>query len=116
VLPQFLFVAWPISNRFSPAGGVWEHLAATVLPEYVSNLLLLVFGLAVGTLLVGVSTVWLTTMCRFPRRRIFEWVLLLPMAMPAYIIAYTYTSMFDFAGPVQTRLCEFTGWGYGDYW
>jgi iron(III) transport system permease protein len=61
-------------------------------------------GVAVGTLIGGVGTAWLTSMCRFPGRGVFEWALLLPMAMPAYIIAYTYTGMLDFAGPVQTAL------------
>jgi iron(III) transport system permease protein len=55
-------------------------------------------------------------MCEFPGRRLFEWALLLPMALPAYIIAYTYTGMLDFAGPVQTTLRELFGWSYGDYW
>jgi iron(III) transport system permease protein len=63
-----------------------------------------------------VGTAWLTTMCQFPGRGLFEWALLLPMAMPAYIIAFTYTGMLDFAGPVQTGLRAITGWGYGEYW
>ncbi len=120
VVAVSLILALPVftvlSFVFHPAGEVWEHLAATVLPEYITNSLLLMFGVAVGTLLIGVTTAWLTTMCRFPGRRIFEWALLLPMAMPAYIIAYTYTGMFDFAGPVQTSLREMAGWSYGDYW
>ncbi|MCG7955660.1 MAG: iron ABC transporter permease [Candidatus Thiodiazotropha taylori] len=101
---------------FEPAGEVWEHLAATVLQDYVINSLLLMIGVAIGVLLLGVSTAWLTSMCQFPGRWLFEWALLLPMAIPAYIIAYTYTGLFDFAGPVQTLLRELTGWGYGDYW
>ncbi|MEW8349719.1 MAG: ABC transporter permease subunit, partial [Candidatus Thiodiazotropha taylori] len=101
---------------FEPAGEVWEHLAATVLQDYVINSLLLMVGVAIGVLLLGVSTAWLTSMCQFPGRWLFEWALLLPMAIPAYIIAYTYTGLFDFAGPVQTLLRELTGWGYGDYW
>jgi iron(III) transport system permease protein len=99
-----------------PAGDVWRHLAATVLPDYIGNSLLLMLGVAAGTLIGGVGTAWLTSMCRFPGRGLFEWALLLPMAMPAYIIAYTYTGMLDFAGPVQTALRAWTGWGYGDYW
>ncbi|MCG8488967.1 MAG: iron ABC transporter permease, partial [Chromatiales bacterium] len=87
-----------------PAGEVWEHLAATVLQDYVINSLLLMVGVAIGVLLLGVSTAWLTSMCQFPGRWLFEWALLLPMAIPAYIIAYTYTGLFDFAGPVQTLL------------
>jgi iron(III) transport system permease protein len=101
---------------FVPSEGVWQHLASTVLPDYVANSLLLMLGVAVGTLIGGVGTAWLTSMCRFPGRGFFEWALLLPMAMPAYIIAYTYTGMLDYAGPVQTGLRELTGWGYGDYW
>jgi iron(III) transport system permease protein len=99
-----------------PAGDVWQHLAETVLADYASNSLLLMLGVAIGTLIGGVGTAWLTSMCRFPGRGFFEWALLLPMAMPAYIIAYTYTGMLDFAGPVQTALRDWTGWGYGDYW
>ncbi|MFY9976399.1 MAG: iron ABC transporter permease [Chromatiaceae bacterium] len=99
-----------------PAEGTWQHLAATVLPDYVTNSLLLMLGVALGTLIGGVGTAWLTTMCQFPGRGLFEWALLLPMAMPAYIIAFTYTGMLDFAGPVQAGLRALTGWGYGDYW
>ncbi len=109
VLVVFSFV-------FYPAGEVWRHLVATVLQDYVTNSLLLVAGVAVGTLLLGVSTAWLCTVCRFPGRRFFQWSLLLPMAVPAYIIAYTYTGMLDFSGPVQTVLRTWFDWGYSDYW
>ncbi|MCW8927871.1 MAG: iron ABC transporter permease, partial [Gammaproteobacteria bacterium] len=101
---------------FIPAGEIWSHLVDTVLQEYVSNSLLLMLGVAIGTLVLGVGTAWLTSMCRFPGRGLFEWALLLPMAIPAYIIAYTYTGLFEFAGPVQSALREWTGWSYGDYW
>lgn len=111
-LPVFVVVA----HVFIPADAVWQHLASTVLADYITNSLLLMLGVAVGTLLIGVSTAWLTSMCQFPGRRLFEWALLLPMAIPAYIIAYTYTGMLDFAGPVQTLLRDLTGWRYGDYW
>ena len=105
-----------LSYLFEPAGEVWQHLAQTVLKDYLVNSLLLMIGVAVGVLLLGVSTAWLTSMCQFPGRGLFEWALLLPMAMPAYIIAYTYTGLFDFAGPVQSGLRAWTGWRYGDYW
>ncbi len=101
---------------FRPAGEVWRHLASTVLPSYIGNTIVLMIGVGAGTLLLGVSTAWLCTLCRFPGRNIFQWALLLPMAMPAYIIAYTYTGMFDFAGPVQSTLRVWFDWGYGDYW
>ncbi len=100
----------------TPAGEVWQHLASTVLPEYVKNSLFLMVGVGTGTLIIGITTAWLCTMCRFPGRWIFEWALLMPMAIPAYIIAYTYAGMFEFAGPVQTALRDIFGWSRGDYW
>jgi len=115
-----LLFALPLFTVFSfvfqPAGEVWQHLLDTVLKDYIINSVLLMLGVTVGSLLMGVSTAWLTSLCDFPGRRLFEWALLLPLAMPAYIIAYTYTGLFDFAGPVQTTLREWFNWGYRDYW
>ena len=120
VLLVALAVALPVLTvagfLLVPAGGVWRHLAATVLGDYVTNSLLLILGVGGGTLVLGVATAWFTSMCDFPGRRFFTWALLLPLAMPAYIIAYTYTGLLDFSGPVQTLLRETFGWGYGDYW
>lgn len=104
------------ASVFSSSGDVWEHLSTTVLPRYVTTSLLLAAGVGIGTFIIGVATAWLVTMYRFPGRRIFEWALLLPFAMPAYVLAYTYTGLFEFAGPVQTTLREFFDWGRGDYW
>ena len=101
---------------FVPAGEVWDHLAATVLQDYIVNSLVLMLGVGAGTLVLGVATAWLTSMCTFPGRRLFSWALLLPLAMPAYIIAYTYTGLLEVAGPVQTGLRALFGWEYGDYW
>ena len=105
-----------LANVFLPSSGTWEHLAQTVLAEYVSNSLLLMAGVAFGVMVGGVSTAWLTVMCRFPGRRLFEWALLLPMAVPAYVMAYAYTDFLQFAGPLQTWLREMTGWGPREYW
>ena len=120
VIGTALLLALPVlvvlGYALVPSQEVWQHLAQTVLADYVTNSLLLMVGVAIGTLIGGVGTAWLTSMCQFPGRGVFEWALLLPMAMPAYIIAYTYTGMLDFAGPVQTALREWTGWGFGDYW
>ncbi len=99
-----------------PAGDIWQHLAATVLQDYVINSLLLMLGVAIGTFTLGVSAAWVTSMCAFPGRRVFEWALLLPMAVPAYIIAYTYTGLLDFTGPVQELIRSWGGWRYGEYW
>ncbi len=115
-----LILALPVMVIFAfifvPAGEVWQHLSDTVLPDYIYNSLVLMLEVTIGTLAIGISTAWLTTMCRFPGRRFFEWALLLPLAMPAYIIAYTYTGMFDAAGPIQTSFREWSGLSYGDYW
>ncbi len=115
-----LILALPVFTIFSfvfyPAGDVWHHLVATVLTDYVLNSLLLMTGVAAGTLLIGVSTAWLTTHCEFPGRGFFVWTLLLPLSIPAYIIAYTYTGILDFAGPVQTALRSWFHWSAGEYW
>ncbi|WND01815.1 iron ABC transporter permease [Temperatibacter marinus] len=104
------------SYIFSPSDTVFSHLVETVLWTYVSNSLLLMIGVGFGSLLLGVSAAWFVSMCDFPLKRLFEWALLLPIAMPAYIIAYTYTGLLDFAGPVQTAIREMTGLGYGAYY
>ncbi|MZR30854.1 ABC transporter permease [Sneathiella litorea] len=101
---------------FVPAQDIWAHLASTVLPLYLYNTLVMTLGVAALVLVIGVGTAWLVTMCEFPGRRIFSWALFLPLAMPAYIIAYTYTGMLDFAGPLQTALRETFGWSRADYW
>jgi iron(III) transport system permease protein len=104
------------SSVFVSAGDIWSHLAATVLPLYISNSLWLLAGVGGGTLVIGVGTAWLVTMYRFPGRGVFEWALLLPFALPAYVIAYTYTGLFEFSGPIQTALRELFGWSRQDYW
>jgi iron(III) transport system permease protein len=105
-----------IASLLGPYSDTWGHLIDTVLAEYVLNSMLLMLGVGAGTLVLGVSAAWLTAMCEFPGRRFFSWALLLPMAMPAYIIAYTYTGMLDYAGPAQTLLRDSFGWSFGDYW
>jgi iron(III) transport system permease protein len=94
----------------------WSHLAQTVLPEYILNSLLLCLGVGLGVAVVGVTTAWLTAMHDFPGRRVFEWALVLPLAMPAYVMAYVYTDFLQFVGPLQTMLREAFGWQHGDYW
>jgi len=94
----------------------WSHLAATVLPEYILNSLWLSLGVGIGVGTLGVTTAWLTAMHDFPGRRFFEWALVLPLAMPAYVMAYVYTDFLQFVGPLQTALREAFGWQHGDYW
>ena len=104
------------AHLFLPGDGAWSHIASTVLPDYVRNSLLLVIGTGVGVLLLGVPGAWLVATCEFPGRRLFEWALVLPLAVPAYVIAYVYTDFLQVAGPVQTGLRELTGWSARDYW
>ncbi|HSR62756.1 MAG TPA: iron ABC transporter permease [Gammaproteobacteria bacterium] len=108
-----LFIA---GSFLVPAPGIWRHLADTVLSEYIINSLILMLGVGTLTTILGVIPAWLVTMCRFPGSRLLEWALLLPIAIPAYIIAYTYTGVLDVSGPVQTFLRESLDLQYGDYW
>jgi iron(III) transport system permease protein len=106
-------VAWSV---FQPGQGNWPHLVDTVLPGYIANSLVLMVGVAVGVTITGVGLAWLVVMCRFPGQRFFEWALILPLAMPAYVVAYAYTDFLQAAGPLQTWLRDLTGWGVRDYW
>ena len=105
-----------LSSIFTASGEIWNHLAATVLPRYIANSLWLMLGVGISVLMIGVGTAWLVTLCRFPGSRLLEWALLLPLAAPAYVLAYTYTGFLDFAGPVQSLLRDWFGWSAGDYW
>jgi iron(III) transport system permease protein len=115
-----LAVALPVlvvaSSLLQPAGGVWSHLAETVLWDYLANTFLLAVGVGLGVTLIGVGTAWLVTMCHVPSRGILEWALLLPLAVPTYIIGYTYTDLLQYAGPVQSTLREVMDWTRNDYW
>ena len=119
VLLSFLFcipLAIVFGSIFFPVKEIWAHLIDTVLIDYISHSLLLLIGVGFFSLILGVIPAWLVTMYRFPLSRKLEWALLLPMAMPAYILAYCYTGVLDVAGPLQTALRELTGWQYRDYW
>ncbi|WP_170396774.1 ABC transporter permease [Ruegeria arenilitoris] len=93
-----------------------SHLLDTVLPGYALTTLVLVVLVAIGTLSIGVGAAWLVTMTRFPGVRFLEIALVLPLAFPAYVLAYAYTFILDHPGIVQTTLREVTGWGPRDYW
>ncbi|MEM7353906.1 MAG: iron ABC transporter permease, partial [Acidobacteriota bacterium] len=98
------------------SGGLWQHLAATVLPTYVANTLWLALGVATLTCLIGVATAWAVTLCRFPGQAFFRWALLLPLAIPTYLGAYAYTDLLQFSGPLQSGLRELFEWTRHDYW
>jgi iron(III) transport system permease protein len=93
-----------------PSGDTWSHLIANVLPGSLRRTLGLMAGVGLFSLLIGTGTAWLVTMYRFPGRRIFQWLLLLPLAIPTYIIAYSYLELLDYSGVVQSALRELFGW------
>ncbi|XAW61290.1 iron ABC transporter permease [Halomonas sp. Bachu 37] len=105
-----------LAHIFMPTEGIWQHLATTVLGRYLSNTLFLVVTVGLGTFIIGTGTAWLVVMCRFPGRRLFEWLLLLPLAVPTYVIAYAYTDFLQYAGPLQSWLRELFEWGRNDYY
>ena len=119
-----LFVSFLISlpvlviyaSLVNPQIELWQHLLQTVLLDYVVNSLILAASVGLGSLLIGTALAFCMTRYDFIGRGVLQWLLLLPMAMPAYIIAYTYTGMLDFSGPVQTILRDTFGWSYGEYW
>jgi iron(III) transport system permease protein len=99
------------------SGDIWPHLIENVLPGAVQRTLVLMAGVAAIALVTGTGTAWLVTMYRFPGRSLFQWLLLLPLAMPTYIIAFCYIELFDYSGEVQTALRQIFGWQSArDYW
>ncbi|MDR9425763.1 MAG: iron ABC transporter permease [Marinobacter sp.] len=114
-------VALPVLSvlllAFFPEENIWPHLIDTTLPRYLTTTLQLMVGVGVLTLVIGLATAWAVTMCEFPGRKLFEWAMLLPFAIPAYVIAYVYTSLLDYAGPVQSTLRDWFGWANAtEYW
>ena len=93
-----------------------SHLISTVLPRYAGTTVVLVLLVSAGTFCVGVGAAWLVTMTRFPAVRFFEIAMVLPLAFPAYVLAYAYTHVLDHPGIVQSTLRQVTGWGPRDYW
>ncbi len=104
-------------SAFAGDTSLWSHLFSTVLTKYTINTIVLMFGVGCLSLLFGISSAWIVTRYNFPLKKILEWALLLPAAIPAYIIAYTYTDFLEYAGPVQGILRDFFNWKSSkDYW
>ena len=103
-------VAALLLAAFGDSGGLWGHLVDTVLVTYVINTLLLMGGVGGVAIVFGVSSAWVISRYDFAGRAMLEWMLLLPAAIPAYIIAYCYTDFFEYAGPVQSALRAAFGW------
>ncbi len=118
-LTTALCVAPIVAAALAALGGdlsIWRDILAPVLPRYILNTLGLVIIVGLATALIGSLTAWLVTVYRFPGVRLFEVALALPLAFPAYVMAYAYTNLLDHPGPVQTWLRGITGWGPRDYW
>ena len=90
---------------------IWAHLWDTQMTRLLGNTLVLVAGVGVGVTLLGVSLAWLVSLCEFPGRRWLDWALMLPFAVPAYVLAFVFVGLLDFSGPVQTLLREWFGSG-----
>ena len=116
-----LFVLLPVTGLLWAAIGtdenIWQHLLDSVLPNYIVNSLILVTGVCLGVTLVGTCTAWLIANCRFPGHKVFGWMLILPLAMPAYVMAYVYTDFLEYSGPLQTALRLIFSWeNSNEYW
>ncbi|MCV2873214.1 iron ABC transporter permease [Defluviimonas sp. WL0050] len=102
---------------FAPTENIWPHLMATTLPRYAANTVLMTLGTGAMAAAIGAGAAWLVTMYRFPLANLLEWLLLLPLAIPAYIGAYALVDFLDYSGPVQIALRETMGWTSArDYW
>ena len=113
VLP-ILSVVW---IALTPGENIWPHLISTTLPRYMRNTLILMLSVGLLSGFIGTGAAWLITRYRFPLSRWLEWLLLLPLAIPAYVGAYALVDMFEYAGPVQTWLRGMMGWSSSrDYW
>ena len=114
-----LIVATPlltvVAHIFQGGSENWTHIVGSMLPTYVRNSLILMLGVAILSTVIGVGTAWFLSTLSFPGRNWLEWAQLLPLAMPAYILAYSYTDLLEFAGPVQSTLRALFDWGPHDY-
>jgi iron(III) transport system permease protein len=109
-------VATVVAHIFLPDQGTWDHLVETVLPDYIRNSLLLALGVGLIAPVLGTGTAWLTTLCRFPGQRFFAWALILPLAVPGYVMAYAYTDFLEVSGPLQGWLRQALDLQVGHYW
>ncbi len=114
VLMPVAAVAW---MALFPTENIWPHLISTTLPRYLRNTVILTLGVGILSAGMGAGSAWLISMYRFPGARYLEWLLLLPLAVPAYIGAYALVDFLDYSGPVQSALREWFGWQNArDYW
>lgn len=108
-LPALVPLLVIVQATLSPEADVWAHLARYVLPEVTINTIKLLVGVALLSGIVGTALAWLTSICEFPGRRFFDWALLLPLAIPTYVLAFVAVGFLDYSGPLQSWLRELTG-------
>ncbi|HHS94735.1 MAG TPA: iron ABC transporter permease [Rhodobacterales bacterium] len=114
VVAPLIAILWMALN---PDENIWPHLISTVLPRYLTNTAIIAGGVAVLSAMVGTGAAWLIAMYRFPGSRVFEWLLLFPLAIPAYVGAYALVDFLEYSGPVQSALRGLMGWESArDYW
>jgi len=114
VITPILAIVW---LAMFPTENIWPHLISTTLPRYLSNSILMMSLVGILSAAVGTGAAWIVVMYRFPGRKIVEWGLLLPLALPAYIGAYALVDFWEYAGPFQTSLRAMFGWSSPrDYW
>lgn len=103
-----------LASFLQPESKIWQHIVDTLLIDLLKNTFILCIGVLAGTFILGVGAAWLTAVCDFPGRKFFNWALMLPLAMPTYVLAFVFIGLFDFSGPVQTilraRLFSSTKW------
>lgn len=87
-----------------PPGEHWSHLIHNLLPAYFSNSLILLLGVGLMTFIIGVGMAWLVSIYEFPGRKYFEWLLILPLAFPSYMMGYSYVGLLEYTGPLQAFL------------
>lgn len=114
VLMPVLSVVWLALN---PTDNIWPHLLSSVMPRYFGNTVALAVGTGLLAAAMGTGAAWLVSMYDFPGRGVLQWLLLLPLAVPAYIGAYALADFLDYSGPVQIALRGWFGWETArDYW
>ena len=114
VLIPIVAVIW---FAFTPTDNIWPHMLRTTLPRYMANTAILMLSVGALTAMVGTGAAWLVVMYHFPGRRILQWALLMPLAVPAYVGAYALVDFLEYAGPVQTAMRGTMGWATArDYW
>lgn len=108
-VPTLLALGSVVASLFNLDADTLNHLVDYLLPAALANTLLLVFGVALSSAVIGVALAWLTAVCDFPLRGFFTWALLLPMAIPGYVMAFAFVGVFEFSGPIQTLIRDWFG-------